>query len=136
MLRNLLNLLLLNLQDYSSQAKTTSVFFSSMEEQNSEIINPAYPSDTFQKNYAQSNLDSFLFSKKMVDTVIERGSKIIYNHYLHKKLPAYFAKYLGSVYEELQVQEIRSYDPGETVESYLINWMEEEEPVSLLEICV
>lgn len=85
-------------------------------------------SDIFTNNYAQTSLDSFMFAKMSIDAVIEKGSKIIYNRYLQRKLPKHFAKHVGRIYEELQVQEIRSYDPGETVESYLINWMEEDEP--------
>jgi len=101
-----------------------------MEEIQDQVLSATIsPLEMFKMNYAQTSLDSYLFAKLIVNAIIDKGSTIIYGRYLHRKLPAHFAKYLGKIYEEVQIQEIRSYDPGETVESYLINWMEEDEPV-------
>lgn len=98
--------------------------------QESNPIVTLSPSEAFTQNFIQPNLESFTFAKQVLETVIDKGSQKIYQHYLRTKVPQHYAEFLTNTYEEVIVQEIRSYDPGETIDSYLINWGDEDEPVS------
>lgn len=85
--------------------------------------------DIFKSNFVEPKLEAFLTANQILHCIYEKGTKIIYNHYLRTKLPQHYANFLSDAHEHLVIHEIRAYDPGENIDSYLINWTEEEEPV-------
>ncbi len=77
------------------------------------------------------DLDSFKCADYIIDKILTKGSKIIYSHYLNTKLPNNLSTYFYNACCELVQHEIRTYDPGENIDSLLFNWEEDEEPVIL-----
>lgn len=65
----------------------------------------------------------------MMNLIIDKGTESIYNHYLSKKVPQHNSAFVINIFEELAAQEVRAYDPGEPLDSLIVDWVEEEEPV-------
>jgi len=65
----------------------------------------------------------------VINKIITKGANILYSRYLNCKLPGYLANYYFGALTELVVQEVRAYDPGESVDSMIFNWDEDEQPV-------
>ena len=76
-------------------------------------------------------LDSFTAANETIDRIVDKGTKILYNAYLRTKLPKHNADYQIVGYTEAIAQEVMPYDPGESIDCLISNWMEDEEPVSV-----
>jgi len=96
-------------------------------------ISPPVPlseHEHFQQYFVNPCVNSLLAADHVINTVIDKGSRILYGKYLRGRMPEHYGEFFGTAMEELTQQEVAAYDPGESVDSYVINWGEEDEPVS------
>jgi len=83
------------------------------------------------ENEVMNDLQAYLSVSDIIDDIVEKGAWSLYLHYLRSKLPKHYSDFFTDIFQELVVQEVRAYDPGESVETLLFYWNEEDEPVLL-----
>lgn len=76
-------------------------------------------------------LDAFTLANETIDRVVDKGTKILYNAYLRTKISKHNSDYMVAALTEAMTQEVMPYDPGESIDCLISNWMEDEEPVSV-----
>ena len=102
-----------------------------MEQHKEGIIIPIITSlDVSRQTYINPIIESARCADDIIDLLLDRGTRILYERYLAKKSSHYNAGFYTKALEGTIIQEVRAYDPGETIDSYLINWVDEDEPVS------
>lgn len=84
-----------------------------------------------QQYFVNHSVTPLLAANHVINTLIDKGSRILYGKYLRSRMPIHYGGFFGTAMEELTHQEVAAYDPGESVDSYIINWGEEDEPVSI-----
>lgn len=77
----------------------------------------------------KAGLKSHLNVLTVMNRILTKGANILYSRYLSSKNPKHLADYYFGALTELVTQEVRAYDPGESVDSMIFNWAEDEEPV-------
>ena len=92
---------------------------------------PLTEHEHFQRHFVDPYLNSQLAANHVINAIIDRGGRMLYAKYLKGRLPEYLGDFFGHAMEELTLQEVAAYDPGESVDSYVINWGEEDEPVRI-----
>ena len=102
-----------------------------MTSEKSKLIlpNPVISIEEVIEENIKTGLQSNLNVLTVVNRIITKGANILYSRYLNSKLPKHLAGYYFGALTELVTQEVRAYDPGESVDSMIFNWGEDEEPV-------
>lgn len=85
--------------------------------------------DAFKQSYVRQIHNTMTVGDSIMNLIIDKGAEIIYSHYLSKKFPKHNSAFIVDVFEQLAAQEVRAYDPGEPLDSLIVDWAEEEEPV-------
>lgn len=99
------------------------------KKKDNELNKETQPKRIAIENEVINELQAYLSVSDIMDDIIEKGGWTLYLHYLRTKLPKHFSNFLTDIFKELVVQEVRAYDPGESVETLLFYWNEEDEPV-------
>ena len=85
--------------------------------------------DAFKQTYIRQIHNTMTVGDHIMNLIIDKGTELIYNNYLSKKIPKHNSAFVIDVFQDLAAQEVRAYDPGEPLDSLIVDWVEEEEPV-------
>jgi len=99
-----------------------------MTSEKSKLMLPN-PVLSIEEENIMAGLKSHLNVLTVLNRIVTKGANILYSQYLNSKLPKHLADYYFGALTELVTQEVRAYDPGESVDSMIFNWGEDEEPV-------
>lgn len=102
-----------------------------ISESNIQPPAPLSEHEHFQQYFVNPYVNSLIAANHVINTIVDKGSRILYGKYLKSRMPEHYGEFFGTAMEELTHQEVAAYDPGESVDSYVINWGEEDEPVSI-----
>lgn len=81
------------------------------------------------KTLFQKNHETVLAANYVVDKIVERGAKRLYGKYLMTHVPHHLAHVQRKETENVIFQHVFPNDTGEKIDTLLVYWTEEEQPV-------